>query len=278
MTSQEPSAADPTPVPLPPVPAPTEADRRAVRLRLWWRDEERRRLRGDLLVALVVGAVIATATVVTQWRLDLAAANRAEALAAQAELAAKQRDDLRFVREVASGPAGGARPFSRLDLTGATLAGLQLGCEWPGDADCATFTNASLVGANVVGANLRGARFDASNSSEATFAWSDLRGASFIVSRVTAAIFTGADLRGATFEGAIVSVHSSVPSFGQADLRGATFETSSAEVEEGFASLDAVIVSEGSGWRFDDTCWDETTVWPEGFVPPPSNPEACRPE
>ncbi|MBD5784616.1 pentapeptide repeat-containing protein [Cellulosimicrobium terreum] len=277
MTSPEPSAADPSPPLPPPVPPPTKADKRVVRRALRRADGERSRIKGDLLVALVVGVVISTATVVVQWKLDRDAAAREESLAAQAELAAEQRDDLRFVREIASAPIGAARPFARLDLTGASLAGLPLGCTERGDVDCASFVNSTLVATNLVGTDLRGARFEGSNATDASFAWADLREATFDVSRITSASFLGADLRGSSFVGSTVAAQSSLPSFEKSDLRGTTFATEWDSMEEEFPNLDELMVSDGPGLSFDDACWDATTVWPDDFEPPPSNPESCRP-
>ncbi len=230
-------------------------------------------------MALVVGALISTATIAVQAKLDRDAAARAEHLAAQAELAAQQRDDLRFVREVASRPGTVSRPFDGLDLTDANISGLPLGCEVPGASDCARFVNASMARVSAVGADLRGSRFQAVNAELASFSMADLRGSFFDVADITGTNFDRADLRGASFGYATIRIDGADPSFQMADLRGTRFATDLSPEVEGRTGLDELIVTTNLGdWGFKLSCWDSTTVWPAGFEPPPSNPDACRPD
>lgn len=265
MTAPTPSVGSPT-CSMPPVPQLTDADRR-----VWLRslrrraaEDERRRLSGDLLVALVVGVVISAATVTVQWKLDRDAAVRSEALATRAEAAAQARDDLRFVREAASaGPVNAARPFDGFELSGATLSGLPLGCDDPWGNQCTSFAEASLADAVLYGTDLRGASFEGA----------DLRGATFDRADVSSADFREADLRGATFHAAIVSIVS--PDFSGSDLRGTDFSPLSDArwPREGYDFLQDTMLDV----NFERVCWDSTTVWPQEFEPPPSAPDACRP-
>lgn len=279
VTSQEPQAADPSPAPLPPVPPPSPSDRRAVRRALRRADGERSRLKGELLVALVVGSLISAATIAVQAKLDGDAAARAEDLAERAEVAAQRRDDLRFVREVASAPGAAARPFDGLDLTEANISGLPLGCDMPPAPDCASFVRTTLKQASLVGADLRGARFQVSNAASASFARADLRRAYFDTSDLASTDFEQADLRGAIFGDSFVYDDGEEPSFRHADLRGTRFVVETSVDVDGVVGFGDLILATPLGeLGFDGSCWDETTVWPAGFEPPPSNPEACRPE
>ncbi len=229
------------------------------------------------MVALVVGVVISAATVLAQWRIDVAADARAERLAAQAEEAAMRRDDLRFVREVAAGPPGAARPFSRLDLEEANLSGLPLGCASPSGRDCATFNEARLSGAVLTGADLRGASFVDANLTGVLLIGAELRDVTFDGANVSNVRFANTDLRGASFVGAYVDGESA-PDFSGADLRGVTFAPSMNFYFEDYMDLTDAMSSRdlvGDGVR--EACWDETTVWPEEFTTIPSNPQACRP-
>lgn len=230
-------------------------------------------------MALVVGSLISAATIAVQAEIDGNAAAREEKLADQAELAAQRRDDLRFVREVAAAPGAAARPFDGLDLTEANIAGLPLGCDAPPALDCASFVRTTLTQASFVGADLRGARFQVSYAESASFAYADLRRAYFDTSDLASANFEQADLRGAIFGDSLVYDDGEEPSFRHADLRGTRFAIETSTSVEGAVRFSDLILATSLGeFGFDGSCWDEATVWPAGFEPPPSNPAACQPE
>lgn len=79
--------------------------------------------------------------------------------------------NVQFIRETVRDSPDGRKPFRSLDLHGADLSGLDLGCDvdfansgrtWvPKEAaSCADFTGADLSGARLDGSDLSGAMFD----------------------------------------------------------------------------------------------------------------------
>lgn len=88
-----------------------------------------------------------------------------------------------------------------------------------------------------------------------TFAFADLRNTSFFSMNIGSAFFFGADLRNAAF----ADSDPSDATFTFADLSGATIKT----------AANLTITPE------DQIYYDNTTVWPAGYTPPPSRPNRC---
>jgi uncharacterized protein YjbI with pentapeptide repeats len=104
------------------------------------------------------------------------------------------------------------------------------------DFSGANLKKAVLAELDVPRARLRGANLSQCDLRKADLRWSDLRGARLKGSQLDGALFDGADLMGA-------------------DLR---YSTLLGSVFEG-ARL--------GGIRLRGAIWDETTVWPRGFIP-----------
>jgi hypothetical protein len=142
-------------------------------------------------------------------------------------------ENTRFVRQVVIDNAA-AKPFSRLNLAGASLGGLDLACEnLDPPTGCADLTGADLHGAGLGRADFRGADLTGADLRDAGLGGADLHGANL----------RGANLRGANLHGA--NLHG-------ANLRGANLR--------GANLPDANLT---------DVCYDQRTRWPEGFTPPP---------
>jgi uncharacterized protein YjbI with pentapeptide repeats len=167
------------------------------------------------LILAIVGVASAVWIAYGQNRLDRDLARAQDQLArdlatAQDQLArdlanaGEIQENLRFVRQVAISDTP-VKPFSGLNLNGAVLAGLDLGCATP-PTGCTDLSGANLEGADLSGANLRAAK-------------------------LTDADLSGANLRAAKLTDADLS---------SADLGGG--------------------------------CYDDSTIWPAGFTPPPVCP------
>jgi hypothetical protein len=170
-------------------------------------------------------------------------ANQAEQLDAQ------RIENLRFVRDRSS-TATQPRPFRQFDLRGMNLAALQL--------KGANFVEADLSGANLTGTDLSSqaatpARADTPaipaaysflqgvNLCHAVLAGADLRN-TYLVN----ANLNGVDLTSTLLQNAILN---------GSDLSGATLPSDTSSKQSLLAGIN----------------YDEKTVWPEGFQPPPSS-------
>lgn len=204
------------------------------------------------------------------------------------------QENLRFVRQMTLSETD-RMPLSGLNLTGVSLRGLELrGADLAyttlARADC---SYAILSGAILADANLQNADLGASvltdsvvtgaNLNRANFSGAILRGADLSHSDLGVGVsFRAADLRGADLTGLFgdfagmmnadlreaVIVDTSV---GAWDLRGAdlTGATIKGELYRPKNALTSQL--------WDAFCWDETTLWPVGFDPPPSSSiETCK--
>jgi uncharacterized protein YjbI with pentapeptide repeats len=186
----------------------------------WWQRHRDSWLH-DLTIGLVVAVPIFAATTI----LDERAADRQEVL-----------ENLRFVRDRAS-EVGGVKPFGGLNLHGAELGSLRLGCSYPRseteriEGRCADFVGADLSHANLTGADLTGAFLSHAN----------LSGANLALVRFTGASLLDVDLRGAIFTDEATPYITVKDRFLDADLTDADLS---------------------------QVCWNEDTRWPEGFEPP----------
>jgi Pentapeptide repeats (8 copies) len=146
---------------------------------------------------------------------------------------ATRLENLRFVRQLSSGKDVVARPFSGLDLQGQNLGLL--------DLRGADLIDAQLTDADLVGSNL------ASTPTRPTFlAGAKLTRADLSSADLTGAVLWNADLEDAKMERANLTD----AILGGTDLKGADLH-------------DAILTR---------VHYDEKTVWPVGFKPPPSAP------
>lgn len=153
--------------------------------------------------------------------------------------------NLDFVRDRSSEEYQ-ARPFRGFDLRGMNLAGLKLmGSE---------FVEANLAGANLTGTNIRQQKGAVAESGEPpvpavrTF----LQGVN-----LCNAVLTGADLRSSYLVNAnLTGADLSFARLQEAALNGSDFSSATMPSDPSF--LEGIY-------------YDENTIWPEGFQPPPSN-------
>lgn len=193
-------------------------------------------------------------------------------------------ENVRFVRGQAAEP-NGLKPFESLNLQGAGLVGLQLGCSQrlPLDREplkrepppgCADFTEADLRGADLSRIDLRGADLDRA----------DLRGAHLDGADLSGAYLGGADLTGASLEEAdLTGANLIAATLDQADLSEASLaygvlrhvrftgaDLSYTTLEH--ADLDQSVLT-GANLEHADlsgVCYGSYTRWPADYVPPQS--------
>ena len=191
----------------------------------------------SILVALLVGGLLAAGSVIGQKVVDDRRAERD----LQAALSANQHDlrleNLRFVREQSGEISPDGRRFAELDLAGQNLVGLRL--------NGSDFARADLTGANLSASDLSGSNFARAALRGTNMTRANLRGAYFGPERIPQA----PDQRGADLTGADLA---------DADLTGA--DLSHADLTD--ASLNRAKLS--------DVFYDGRTTWPQGFTPPPS--------
>jgi uncharacterized protein YjbI with pentapeptide repeats len=180
---------------------PVSRVRRTLRAIGDWSYRQRNDLIRDGLIGLcllIVGSLFALALARQQDRL-------AQDLATTSEI----QENLRFVRQVVIDNAA-EKPFSQLNLRGASLAGLDLACEDLAanpPTGCADLSFADLTNANLMGTDLSGAKLGAANLTRAMLAdahlhGADLSGVSLIGAVLIAADLTGTDLYLANLSGA----------------------------------------------------------------------------
>lgn len=191
----------------------------------------------DVVVALIIGGLLATGTVVGQKLVDDRRAEREM----QSALSANQHDlrleNLRFVRERSQDVPDDGRRFAEFDLAGQNLVGLR------------------LTGSDFARADLNDANLSQSDLSRSNFARADLRNANLTGAILRAAYFGperiahAPDQRGADLTGADLT---------DADLTGADLS---------HADLSDVSMSRTN---LTNVFYDGRTIWPTGFTPPPS--------
>jgi uncharacterized protein YjbI with pentapeptide repeats len=158
----------------------------------WWR-VQRGDLAKDALISILVGVVLFLGACWWDARLQArqdalasAIADRQDRLARDLANQAEVLENTRFVRSIATSGGQRPKPFASINLGGAELGGLFLGCNNSRGGGCADFSKADLQEANLTSALLRGAGF-----SEA-----DLRKANLTGSDFSAALFIDANLDG----------------------------------------------------------------------------------
>jgi uncharacterized protein YjbI with pentapeptide repeats len=178
----------------------------------WWR-EQRGDLAKDALISVVVGVALFLGACwwdarlqARQNELTTKIATRQDDLSRDLANQAEVLENTRFVRQLATSEGGGIpKPFASINLRGAQLGGLYLGCKprrLAGLAGCADFRNANLQEANLTRASFAGASFDHADLREANLTTADfsdarLRGADLGgVATARPAHFRGAHMRG----------------------------------------------------------------------------------
>jgi uncharacterized protein YjbI with pentapeptide repeats len=185
----------------------------------WWR-VQRGDLAKDAIISVVVGVALFLGACWWDARLQArqdalasAIADRQDGLSRDLANQAEVLENTRFVRQIATSEGKREKPFASINLQGAELGGLHLGCTKMGPpTGCADFNKADLQEANLTSAHFPGAGF-----SEA-----DLRNANLTDSDFSGALFIDADLGGvatvrpAGFRGAKFST----PHWSKPDLMG----------------------------------------------------------
>ncbi|MET8794843.1 pentapeptide repeat-containing protein [Nocardia sp. NPDC004568] len=152
------------------------------------------------------------------------------------------------------------------DLTGANLRYANLVRAWMGNAN---LTEASLFHANLAGAwmgdaNLTGAELVGADLTKAGLGDANLAGARLYDANLAEAVLIGANLTGASLGGANLTQ----ASLGGANLTGASLGSANLTGARLFgANLTGASLI---GANLTEIAYDDSTVWPEGFAPPPS--------
>lgn len=151
-------------------------------------------------------------------------------------------EDIRHVRETTRNDTW-IRNFQNIDISNGNFNGLDFGCI-QSDRPCANFSLADLSGTSFAGADLSGSAITGSRLWRAELNNAKLKGVDFTDSELILAGLSGADFAGANLLNADLS---------GSRLYGANLAKTN--------HLETANLAE--------TCYDETTIWPKGFVPPP---------
>jgi uncharacterized protein YjbI with pentapeptide repeats len=262
---------------------------------------------GALLELLVFALVAFPATYFLEQRIAGRQQAQADTLASTAEV----QENLRFARQLSiqNGEAnrdGGTKPMNGIDLHGANLSGLQLGCRsretvckdtpLPGLAsDAAQLIKADLAGVNLSFTDLTGAMMFEANLSSATLARTRLFGANLVGANLVNAYLSApadigpddagycciqgayldnaklddADMTGANLKFArLIDAHMSGAKLVGANLTAADLSG----VDLSGADLTDAKLSTSD---LDSICFDDETRWPKS-IPRPSNPNGCK--
>lgn len=264
----------------------------------------------DIVVGLVAGLVVAGGSLSVQANLDDQRSEREALrenlrFVRERALGTDVTRPFRFMNLTGQNLSGLELPdadFSGATLVGVNLAGADLTGAKLGDADLsganlinARLDKAGLVRANFTDADLTGATLDAETGGLANYSGANLRGAFLLGASfgshpnslavadrdmtgivLSDANLENADLRGKQLAGASIR---------RANLRGANltgadlraegavypqrFEPGGAPMFMGGNPVD-LTGSDLSGITLDSICYDSSTRWPAGFVPPPS--------
>jgi uncharacterized protein YjbI with pentapeptide repeats len=266
----------------------------------------------ELHVGLIAGMVIAIATVWSQAYIDDSREVATNEREVARENEADRRENLRFVRERSSDTAT-ERPFKSLDLEGQNLSGLRLSGAAFDNANLkntnlmgtnftkATFhevsleeaeltgadlTNASLYRADLSGSDLTGIKLNDAYMVQADLSGSQLGGADLRGAVLYEANLSGADFAGSTYVDAMRAIAEAAAAAERA-MEAADRDRDGVPNERGFNAEDLDrdgIPSETSDLatrspdelaQVSTACFDETTLWPKGFTPPPMTSGAC---
>jgi len=176
------------------------------------------------------------------------------------------------------------------DLTGANLSGADLegahleDAQLEGaDLEDAHLRGANLAGANLAGANLAGANLAGANLEGAHLEGANLAGAYLIDADLRGAHLEGADLEGADLEGAnltgadLTGENLAGANLGNAYLGGANLTGANLTgANFGNANLKGAYLERANlkgaklvGANLEGVKYDDDTIWPAGFTPPP---------
>jgi uncharacterized protein YjbI with pentapeptide repeats len=159
----------------------------------WWRAQ-----RGDLVKDAIIGFLVGVVLFLCacwwdarlearQDRLTSAIADRQDRLSRDLANQAEVLENTRFVRSITTSKEETPKPFASINLRGAELGGLELGCNPSTLLGCADFRKADLQEANLTTAGFAGAGF-----------WgADLRKANLTGTDFSSAFFKDANLDGA---------------------------------------------------------------------------------
>lgn len=193
----------------------------------------------EVVLALIIGGLLAAGSIAGQKMVDDARSDREFNAALAANRHDLQLENLRFVRERSWDTPDDARRFAEFDLAGQNLVELRLAGS---DFARANLKEANLSGSDLSRSNLARATLQGTNLTRAV-----LRTAYLGPERIPdapdqlGADLSDADLSYADLTGA---------DLGHANLTGATLD---------HANLSNVF-------------YDDQTIWPQGFTPPPSRP------
>ncbi|MCB0939546.1 MAG: pentapeptide repeat-containing protein [Mycobacterium sp.] len=195
----------------------------------WWFKE--------VLLALIIGGLLAAGTVLGQKMVDDRRAERELHAALAANRHDLQMENLRFIRERSWDTPDDARRFADFDVAGQNLVGLRL----PGS----DFARADLTGANLSESDLSRSNFARANLHDANLTRTLLRGAYFGPERIPdAPDQLGADLT-------------------DADL-------TDADLTDADLSHENLTGANLSRAKLINVYYNGTTTWPTGFTAPPS--------
>jgi uncharacterized protein YjbI with pentapeptide repeats len=227
-------------------------DEHSVRHRLFGTVDNPSWLIRDIVVALLIALLV----LLGQKWVDDSRADRDRAIAADQNRQAQRLENLRFVRDRSSrGDQDQPRPFAGLDLAGMNLAGLYL--------RGADFSAADLEGANLnltdlaapapgpkpePGPDAPGAP-GSLGLSFPTGSPTDFTGANLCSTGLTGANLQGANLTRANLSGADLRA----TNLSETDLIGADLSGTQLKQE-----------------LLRGVSYDNSTIWPDGFAPPPS--------
>lgn len=223
-------------------------------VKLMWRS-----VRAEAVIAAGLAAAVFGAT----WWLEQRIDERAEL-----------RENVRFVRQSVMDDTA-EKPFDQLNLAGAELSGLDLGCEQlDRQTGCARMRFIDLGGAilartDLAGADLTGADFQDAYMELANLVETDLAGADLARAALLGARLTRADLERSYLAGAGLALASLAGAdLTDADLTGADLELADLTgADLTGATLD--------GANLRSLCYDGTTAWPSRFKPPAAHPGTC---
>lgn len=272
-----------------PAPAPQPADRGRL---LGWK---------EVTAGLISGGLVSLLTVWVQAGLD-----------DRREEQSNRQDEVRFVRQMAVDGKIEEASFYEADLRDANLSGLDLsGAEFPGaDLRGANLTRTDLTGANLADAKLGNARLEGNDLRETDLTGVDFSGAHLEEVNLAGRSLKGSDMSGSTLtrvnlENAILEAVDLSDStitdvqFNDSNLAGASLADAAFVADRD--AFDRPVLVDLSKVQFFQTrargadfsgallpesidtpvswasaiCYNRTTTWPAGYVPPQRKAQNC---
>ncbi|MBA4024434.1 MAG: hypothetical protein C0482_18950 [Gordonia sp.] len=236
--------------------------RRSTREPRWW-------VR-DVLISGIVAVVISAGTIVGQKLIDDVRADRDHEISRQENARAERLENLRFVRGRSIADPTVERPFYAIDLAGLSLAGL--------DLPRANLGEAKLNGCDLLQTNLEGANLAYADLTEVVAIGVNLKGADLTGAVLRSVVINNELARSPAPGQPVVLTELTGARAPRADFsRTALFDVSLAGIDLTDATfVDATFIgvdltgADLTGADFEGVSYDEETVWPAGFTPPPS--------